>query len=160
MPEFSHSVTDTYLTDDQVTVLDVAAGGYRLLCEIARGGLGAVLRGRDLGRDPTPGMLVEQDLDRRDPIDRFVEEPQICSHLQQAASSPSTNSSRWPTAGDSPQEDEFVSHPYDQSQRTRTAESTMDFTKRAAAVRGPLQREVLSILNQYLPHAGVYTLDQ
>src|SRR3954469_17241658 len=37
---------------------------------------------------------------------------------------------------------DFVSHPNDQAQRTRTAEMSDDTMRGAAAVRGPLQREV------------------
>ena len=61
-----------------------SAGRYRLLGEIARGGMGAVLRGRDpdLGRDLALKVLLDQHRDRPDLVDRFVEEAQICGQLQ------------------------------------------------------------------------------
>ena len=61
-----------------------AAGRYQLLGEIARGGMGAVLRGRDpdLGRDLALKVLLDQHRDRADLVDRFVEEAQICGQLQ------------------------------------------------------------------------------
>ncbi len=60
------------------------AGRYQLLGEIARGGMGSVLRGRDvdLGRDLALKVLLEQHRDRSDLVDRFVEEAQICGQLQ------------------------------------------------------------------------------
>jgi serine/threonine-protein kinase len=64
--------------------IDHAAGRYQLLGEIARGGMGAVLRGRDpsLGRDLALKVLLDQHRDRPDLINRFVEEAQICGQLQ------------------------------------------------------------------------------
>jgi serine/threonine-protein kinase len=61
-----------------------AAGRYELLGEIARGGMGAVLRGRDpdLGRDLALKVLLEEHTHRPDLIDRFLEEAQICGQLQ------------------------------------------------------------------------------
>jgi tetratricopeptide (TPR) repeat protein len=60
------------------------AGRYQLLSEIARGGMGVVLRGRDpdLGRDLALKVLLDQHRDRADLVDRFVEEAQICGQLQ------------------------------------------------------------------------------
>jgi eukaryotic-like serine/threonine-protein kinase len=65
-------------------LIPVRAGRYRLLDEIARGGMGAVYRGRDveLGRDLALKLLLEQHRDRVDLIERFVEEAQICGQLQ------------------------------------------------------------------------------
>ena len=60
------------------------AGRYQILGEIARGGMGSVLRGRDphLGRDLALKVLLDQHRDRSDLVDRFVEEAQICGQLQ------------------------------------------------------------------------------
>ena len=61
-----------------------SAGRYRLLGEIARGGMGAVHRGRDidLGRDLALKILLDRHRDRPDLVGRFVEEAQICGQLQ------------------------------------------------------------------------------
>ena len=60
------------------------AGRYQLLGEIARGGMGPVLRGRDpdLGRDLAVKVLLDEHRDQSDLVDRFVEEAQICGQLQ------------------------------------------------------------------------------
>ncbi len=60
------------------------AGRLRLLGEIARGGMGAILKGRDedLGRDLTVKVLLEAHCDHPDLVRRFVEEAQICGQLQ------------------------------------------------------------------------------
>ncbi len=56
----------------------------RLLGEIARGGMGAVLKGRDddLGRDLAVKVLLEQHRNNPDLVRRFVEEAQIGGQLQ------------------------------------------------------------------------------
>jgi serine/threonine protein kinase len=60
------------------------AGRYQLFGEIARGGMGAVLKGRDadLGRDLAVKVLLEQHRDNPDYVRRFVEEAQIGGQLQ------------------------------------------------------------------------------
>ena len=65
-------------------VAHASAGRYRLLGEIARGGMGSVHRGRDddLGRDLALKILLERHRDRLDLVGRFVEEAQICGQLQ------------------------------------------------------------------------------
>jgi eukaryotic-like serine/threonine-protein kinase len=65
-------------------VIDGLAGRYQVLGEIARGGMGAVLRGRDpdLGRDLALEVLLDKHRERPDLVDRFVEEAQICGQLQ------------------------------------------------------------------------------
>jgi serine/threonine protein kinase len=57
---------------------------YRLDGEIARGGIGAVLRGRDvdLGRDLAVKVLLEKYVDRPEVARRFLEEAQIGGQLQ------------------------------------------------------------------------------
>ena len=64
--------------------IDGSAGRYQLLGEIARGGMGAVLKGRDpdLGRDLALKVLLDRHRDRPDLVHRFVEEAQICGQLQ------------------------------------------------------------------------------
>jgi eukaryotic-like serine/threonine-protein kinase len=60
------------------------AGRYQLHGEIARGGMGVVLKGRDvdLGRDVAVKVLLERHLDSPDVVRRFVEEAQIGGQLQ------------------------------------------------------------------------------
>jgi serine/threonine-protein kinase len=57
---------------------------YELLGEIDRGGMGAVLRGRDrdLGRELAIKVLLEKYKDRPEVVRRFVEEAQIGGQLQ------------------------------------------------------------------------------
>src|SRR5271166_5070054 len=57
---------------------------YQLFGEIARGGMGAVLRGRDvdLGRDLAVKILLEKHADRPEVARRFLEEAQIGGQLQ------------------------------------------------------------------------------
>ncbi|MFI5454218.1 MAG: protein kinase [Isosphaerales bacterium] len=60
------------------------SGRLQLLGEIARGGMGAVLKGRDpdLGRDVAVKVLLESHRDKPDLIRRFIEEAQIGGQLQ------------------------------------------------------------------------------
>src|SRR5262249_57329862 len=57
---------------------------YQLQGEIARGGMGAVLRGRDvdLGRDLAVKVLLEKHASRPEVVQRFLEEAQIGGQLQ------------------------------------------------------------------------------
>ncbi len=57
---------------------------YQLAGEIARGGMGAVLRGRDveLGRELAIKVLLEKYVDRPEVARRFIEEAQIGGQLQ------------------------------------------------------------------------------
>ena len=57
---------------------------YQFFGEIARGGMGAVLKGRDtdLGRDLAVKVLLESHRDKPELIRRFVEEAQIGGQLQ------------------------------------------------------------------------------
>src|SRR5215470_17800612 len=57
---------------------------YQLQGEIARGGMGAVLRGRDvdLGRDLAVKVLLEKYVNRPDVARRFLDEAQVGAQLQ------------------------------------------------------------------------------
>ena len=59
-------------------------GRYTILGEIARGGMGVILRGRDvdLGRDVAMKVLKKKHANRRSMVQRFVEEAQIGGQLQ------------------------------------------------------------------------------
>ncbi len=59
-------------------------GNYRLVGEIARGGMGVVLRGRDqdLRREVAVKVLRSELVTRSESLRRFVEEAQICGQLQ------------------------------------------------------------------------------
>lgn len=60
------------------------AGKYENLTEIARGGIGVVLAGRDeeLGRRVAVKVLQERYLNRPEVVQRFIEEAQIAGQLQ------------------------------------------------------------------------------
>lgn len=59
-------------------------GRFQVAGEIARGGVGVVLKGRDpdLGRDVAIKLLRDEHADRRGMVARFVEEAQIGAQLQ------------------------------------------------------------------------------
>src|SRR5262249_5655397 len=59
-------------------------GRYLLIGEIARGGMGAILKGRDidLGRDLAVKVILEEHRDHPEMVCRFVEEAQIGGQLQ------------------------------------------------------------------------------
>lgn len=63
---------------------------YQMLGEIARGGMGAVIKGRDtdLGRDLAIKVLLDSHKDHPDYIRRFVEEAQIGGQLQHPGIAP------------------------------------------------------------------------
>lgn len=63
---------------------------YRLEAEIARGGMGAVIKGRDndLGRDLAIKVLLEEHQDRPEMVQRFIEEAQIGGQLQHPGVAP------------------------------------------------------------------------
>ena len=72
------------LGSSEMPAAPVDAGHLELLGEIARGGMGAVLKGRDpdLGRDLAVKVLLEAHKDKPDLIRRFMEEAQIAGQLQ------------------------------------------------------------------------------
>ncbi len=69
-------------SDDVLSWSD--AGRYQLFGEIARGGMGAVFKGRDpdLGRELAVKVLLERHSDNPEMVCRFVEEAQIAGQLQ------------------------------------------------------------------------------
>ena len=66
------------------------ASRYQLLGEIARGGMGAILKGRDndLGRDLAIKVLLDSHKDKPEVVQRFVEEAQIGGQLQHPGIAP------------------------------------------------------------------------
>jgi hypothetical protein len=66
------------------TTSDGSWGRYQLQGEIARGGMGAVLKGRDvdLGRDLAIKVLLESHRGNAQMVRRFIEEAQIGGQLQ------------------------------------------------------------------------------
>jgi eukaryotic-like serine/threonine-protein kinase len=66
------------------------AGRLQLYGEIARGGMGAVLKGRDtdLGRDVAVKVLLRDHAGRAELVQRFVEEAQIAGQLQHPGITP------------------------------------------------------------------------
>jgi serine/threonine-protein kinase len=66
------------------------AGHLQVLGEIARGGMGAVLKGRDtgLGRDLAVKVLLETHQGKTELVQRFVEEAQIAGQLQHPGVAP------------------------------------------------------------------------
>jgi serine/threonine-protein kinase len=69
---------------DAMPPLEQTGDRYQLQGEIARGGMGAVLRGRDvdLGRDLAVKVLLEKHVHRPEVARRFIEEAQIGGQLQ------------------------------------------------------------------------------
>ena len=65
-------------------------GRYHLHGEIARGGMGAIIKGRDtdLGRDLAIKVLLDSHKDKPEVIQRFVEEAQIGGQLQHPGIAP------------------------------------------------------------------------
>ena len=63
---------------------------YQLQGEIARGGMGAILKGRDtdLGRDLAIKVLLDSHKDKSEVVQRFVEEAQIGGQLQHPGIAP------------------------------------------------------------------------
>jgi hypothetical protein len=61
-----------------------SSGRYQMVGEIARGGMGAIFKGRDtdLGRDLAMKVLLDQHRDHPELVRRFVEEAQIGGQLQ------------------------------------------------------------------------------
>jgi eukaryotic-like serine/threonine-protein kinase len=71
-------------TSDEIPAPSQRSARLQLFGEIARGGMGAVLKGRDadLGRDLAVKILLESHRDNPEMIRRFIEEAQIAGQLQ------------------------------------------------------------------------------
>jgi serine/threonine-protein kinase len=87
LPETADGATEQPLVDPSLTEMPsfaVRAVGVQLLGELARGGMGVVLKGRDpgLGRDVAVKVLLESNKEKPDLVRRFVEEAQIGGQLQ------------------------------------------------------------------------------
>lgn len=80
--EFSHPLTRASADTDGLKLL--GRGNYQLLGEIARGGMGVLLKGHDLdlGREVALKVLREDLAARPEIVQRFVEEAQIGGQLQ------------------------------------------------------------------------------
>jgi tetratricopeptide (TPR) repeat protein len=74
------------------------AGRYHLVGELARGGMGAVIKGRDvdLGRDLAIKVILEEHRDLPEMVRRFVEEAQIGGQLQHPGIVPVYELGRFP----------------------------------------------------------------
>jgi len=82
-PEDDAPIVRTH-ADAQLPSLGGAAGRYQVLGEVARGGMGIVLKARDadLGRDLALKVLLDRHRGDQDMVRRFVEEAQIGGQLQ------------------------------------------------------------------------------
>jgi len=82
-PEDESPVVRTH-SDALLASLGGATGRYQVLGEIARGGMGVVLKARDadLGRDLALKVLLDRHRGDQDVVRRFVEEAQIGGQLQ------------------------------------------------------------------------------
>jgi hypothetical protein len=74
----------------EISPSEEAVGRYQITGEIARGGMGAILKGRDtdLGRDIALKVLLENHKDKPDYLQRFIEEAQIAGQLQHPGITP------------------------------------------------------------------------
>lgn len=72
------------IADEPVVPEALPAGRYEVFDEIGRGGIGVVLRGRDvdLGREVAMKVLHERHMWSPELVRRFVEEARICGRLQ------------------------------------------------------------------------------
>jgi serine/threonine-protein kinase len=80
----SHFAVDQVLTAAAPPVTPAATGRYQLLEEIARGGMGAVLRGHDhdLDRELAIKVLLDDYRDEPNMVRRFLTEARISARLQ------------------------------------------------------------------------------
>ena len=87
LPDTDAGATEHALVDPSSSEMPPASDRsvrVQLLGEIARGGMGVVLKGRDpdLGRDIAVKLLLESHKENADLVRRFVEEAQIAGQLQ------------------------------------------------------------------------------
>ena len=87
LPETTPDETGAHIlkySSDETPVPTERGDRYQLFGEIARGGMGAVLKGRDpdLGRDLAVKVLLESHENKPEMLRRFVEEAQIGGQLQ------------------------------------------------------------------------------
>ena len=87
LPDTDNGATEAALVDPGSSEMPPARDRsvrVQLLGEIARGGMGVVLKGRDpdLGRDIAVKLLLESHKENADLVRRFVEEAQIAGQLQ------------------------------------------------------------------------------
>ncbi|HZV04419.1 MAG TPA: serine/threonine-protein kinase, partial [Gemmataceae bacterium] len=77
-------------SSDEMPDKQDAGARLQLHGEIARGGMGAILKGRDadLGRDVAVKVLLETHQDKTEMLQRFVEEAQISGQLQHPGITP------------------------------------------------------------------------
>jgi serine/threonine-protein kinase len=89
-PSSGDGATASRLSSDPRPARRDPAGRLQLLDEIARGGMGAVLKGRDvdLGRDVAVKVLLEAHKGRAEFVQRFVEEARIGGQLQHPGVAP------------------------------------------------------------------------
>ena len=82
--ETSNELPESRLRSSVVRDTPDASGRYQLFGEIARGGMGAIFKGRDpeLGRDLAVKVLLEQHRDDPRLVRRFIEEARIGGQLQ------------------------------------------------------------------------------
>ena len=87
LPDTADGATEQPLVDPSSTEMPpfaVRPVRVQLLGELARGGMGVVLKGRDpdLGRDVAVKVLLESNKEKPDLVRRFIEEAQIGGQLQ------------------------------------------------------------------------------
>lgn len=93
-----HEVDPQATTSEPPSPSKLAEHRYKLEGEIARGGMGAVLRGRDedLGREIAVKVMLQNHAGKTELLQRFVEEAQIAGQLQHPGITPVYELGRFP----------------------------------------------------------------